>query len=64
MTEEMRPRVATLVAVMIAEGMDTEEESHYSGLIVQDMKSANQSQQNGQGIKFVLLKNIYPCFFV
>ena len=51
MTEEMRPRVATLVAVMIAEGMDTEEESHYSGLIVQDMKSANQSQQNGQGIK-------------
>ena len=38
----MQPRVATLVAVMIAEGTDTEEESHYSGLLIYDMKSSNQ----------------------
>ena len=40
---EERPRVATLVAVMIAEGPDTEEQSHHGGLLVYDMKRSNQS---------------------
>ena len=40
LSEEMRPRVATLVAMKIAEDTNTEEESHYSGLLIYDMKSS------------------------
>ena len=36
MSEEMQ-----LVAAMIAEDTDTEEESHYSGLLIYDMKTSN-----------------------
>ena len=41
--EEIQPRVATLVAVMIAEDTDTEEGSQYSGVLIYDMKTSDNT---------------------